>query len=364
MLFLGRPGTDSEDTTGATMVGVALRSDADETLSRLIGEAGDFSVEFPFVLANHLPMVLFALDRLGASEQRLTTFFETYRANCGLVPIPPAIGPIDSANWRNHLGEREREADYRAFFAGEVRRLGRADACRTYLPVLVPGLAASATHALMRLGYASLREDPHETGIALAYLCCTYLPLRQAGSAEPDTDDPVEMLARMRTIDAFKHVESPTDLLWHWMRATAEMPEFAPVVDWLDVRDGGIDRVAAASLRLMAATMTFEALHAVTGTHWVRLIQGFGCDDLALRYFWQAICSVYPKIGMPVLPDETAFEEMRRLPCPDWPEIMAAACASDDEHDISFTFSASEEQRIRGDRLYQVTAARRLGLIT
>ena len=346
------------------MVGVALRSNADDTLARLIGEAGDFSVEFPHVLANHLPMVLAALDRLGASERRLATYFETYRENSGLVPIPPAVGPINAENWQDHLGEREREADYRAFFAGEVRRLGRVDACRAYLPTLVPGIAASATHALMRLAYASLREDTHETGIALAYLCCTYLPLRPAGEAAPDTDDPAEMLARMRAIDAFWHVESPSDLLWHWMRATAAVPEFAPVVDWLDVRNGGIARVAAASLRLMATTMTFEALHAVTGTHWVRLIKGYGCDDPALRYFWQAICSVYPKIGMPALLDETTFEEMRRLTCPDWPEIMAAACASDDEHDISFTFSASEEQRVHGDRLYQVIAARRVGLIT
>ena len=53
----------------------------------------------------------------------------------------------------------------------------------------------------------------------------------------------------------------------------------------------------------------------------------------------------------------------RRRPCPDWPEIAAAAVRSDDEHDLSLVFSAREEQREFGDRLYQVVAARRMQLI-
>lgn len=345
------------------MVAVAPRPHDEDVLTRLIGAAGAYSVEFPFVLANHLPMVLYALHRLGAGEGRLEAFFETYRDANGLVPVPPPVAPITAATWRDHLGERTREADYRAFFAREVRRLGREGAMRTYLPHLVPGIAASALHALMRLAYATLRRDGEETAVALAYLCCTWLPLRPAGSSAPDTADPAETLARMRGIAAFARVESESHLLWHWMRATAALPAFAPVVDWLDLRDGGLARVADASLRLMAATMTFEALHAVTGAHWIRAIGGFGSDEPALRYFWQAICAVYPKIDMPALPDEAALEAMRRLACPDWPEIRAAACASDDEHDISYVFSAGAEHGLYGDRLYQVTAARRVGLI-
>lgn len=332
-------------------------------MSQQIAQAGTFSVEFPHLLANHLPMVLYALHALGADDDRLATYFATYRDANGLVPVPPPVAPIDAGTWRDHLGDRAREADYRSFFAGEVGRLGQRSALAAWLPVLVPGIAASALHSLMRLAYATLRGDPDETAIGLAYLCCAYLPLRPAGDAPSQTADPAEVLARMRGIDAFQRVESPSHLLWHWMRATADLPEFAPVVNWLDVRGDGLARVAAASLRLMAATMTFEAVHAVTGAHWVRLVRGNGCDDTMLRYFWQAVASVYPKIGMPPLLDEAAYEAMRRLPCPGWPEIAAAACASDDEHDLSYAFSAREEQAVYGDRLYQVTAARRLGLI-
>ena len=82
-----------------------------------------------------------------------------------------------------------------------------------------------------------------------------------------------------------------------------------------------------------------------------------------LRYFWQAIAALYPKLGFPDLPSAETLEAWRRQPCPDWPEIAAAAVRSDDEHDLSLVFSAREEHRKFGDRLYQVVAARRIQLI-
>src|SRR5206468_4266591 len=96
----------------------------------------------------------------------------------------------------------------------------------------------------------------------------------------------------------------------------------------------------------------------------LRLIEPLNPDpDLALRYFWQAIAALYPKIGFPDLPTADMLDTWRHAPCPDWPEIEAAAVRSDDEHDLSLVFSAREEWRTHGDRLYQVVAARRLRLI-
>jgi len=42
---------------------------------------------------------------------------------------------------------------------------------------------------------------------------------------------------------------------------------------------------------------------------------------------------------------------------------MAAAVRSNDEHDLSLVFSANEEQKVYGDPLYQLVAARRVGLV-
>ncbi len=161
-------------------------------LGELLIEAHGFSAEFPFFLANHMPMMLVALARLGASDARLGEWFATYRDVSGLVPVPPAVHPIERQHWADALGDRSREGDYRAFFAQEVARLGIGGACGAYLPTLVPGIAASALHAFMRLAYAVMENDPAETGVALGYWAATYLPLVPATGAPPDTDDPAD----------------------------------------------------------------------------------------------------------------------------------------------------------------------------
>jgi hypothetical protein len=228
----------------------------------------------------------------------------------------------------------------------------------------LPGLAASATHGLMRLAYGVLRDDEEEIAIALGYWAATYLELGAAEGNAPVTDDPAEVLLRMRQVDSFRCVETELDLLWHFMRAIAAKPEFRPIVDSLAIGPGTAARMREASLALYAGTMDFCALHAVTGCHWLRMLRPATPDPQpALRYFWQAIAALYPKIGFPELPDAEAVEGWRRLPCPAWPDIDAAAVRSDDEHDLSLVFSAREEFRTFGDRLYQVVAARRMQLI-
>jgi hypothetical protein len=333
-------------------------------LERAVAWSRQWSAEFPICLANHLPMVLVALHRIGASDQRLEAYCYIYHEQNGLVPVPERIGEITRDNWREFLGQREREGDYRAFFAGEVARLGATPAALIYLPELMLGMAASATHAFMRMAYATMTDSDEETGVALAYWAATYLSLGASRGTPPSTDDPAEVLAFMSGPAAFRHVEPERDLLWHFMRAVARKPEFAPVVDMLAVGPETHDRVARCSLALYAATLDFCALHAVTGTHWLRLMAPRTPDRATpLRYFWQAIASLAPKIGFPNLPNADELEAWRRARLPDWPEIYRAAVTRDDEHDLSFSFSAGEEFKHYADRLYQYAAAKRLNLV-
>ncbi|MGO8655002.1 questin oxidase family protein, partial [Rhizobium ruizarguesonis] len=116
-------------------------------------------------------------------------------------PVPPPVAPIIRAAWTEALGDRTREADYRAFFIGETRRLGIDAVIRTYLPAMVNGLAGSATHPLMRLAYVVLKKDDQEVGTALGYWAACYLLLPSATGAAPDTDDPGKILADVGTIE-------------------------------------------------------------------------------------------------------------------------------------------------------------------
>jgi len=323
----------------------------DATLAR----AREDSAELPYCLSNHGPMVAIALDRLGAPPARVAQWSDGYREANGLVAPPPPVAPIAAENWDAALGQRAREADYRAFFTGETRR---------YLPRLAPGVAGSALHPLMRLAYATLKGDAEEAGAALGYWAACYMPLPAAGSHAPDTDDPGEVLAGVASIEGVRDYEPETDLLWRNIRAVADLPGFAPVVDRLAFGSDTPRRLAETALALFAATEDFAALHAITGLHWIRLVAP-NLDDAEPPYrtFWQVIASLVPKIGFPSLPGAEALDKLRTRPAPEWPEIRARAIACVDEHDISLTYSAFAEQAVWGDPLYRVVAARRVGLI-
>ncbi|MDR3473119.1 MAG: questin oxidase family protein [Devosia sp.] len=331
----------------------------------IIAEYGQRSGEFPDFLANHLPMVLEAMARLGASSTRLAEYARTYTLEHRVPFPPPGVGPIRAGNWQQHLGNRSREADYRAFFAGEVALLGADAAIRHYMPVLANGVAASATHGLMRLGYASLRADDVEVGIALGYWAATYLALPlPADNGRSGRREPLELVVAMRPIEAFRHVEPNSHLLWRWIEAMGSLPEFQALLGQVRADPGLLEDMRRASLALYAATMSFEALHALTGCHWLRLVSPHVDEPamLAAR-FWEVVMALYAKIGMPELPSAEQLDVWRHSPVPPDAEIAAAAVASDDEHDHSLVFSALEEFKVYGDPLYRVVAARRVGLI-
>ncbi len=332
-------------------------------LTQIMDEMAAYHSEFAKTYANHAPMVLVALSRIGGSPERLRDFFEHYREDKKLFAAKSGRAPIDATNWQSALGERDREADFRAFFAGEVARLGIDGALRLYLTPLARGIGASALHALMRTAYAVLRASEADTAIALAYWCAAYFDMPAPTGAAPLTADPAEVLARTARIEAL-HGQPVRELLWHNIRQSAQTPAFAPVVDWLAVDAHTTRRLAAASIALFAATQEFCALHAVTGTHWVRLVLPHtDTPELLQRHYWQVIAALMPQMGFPQLPDAATLDAWRALPAPDWPQIEAAAAASYDEHDISLVFSAREEMAVYGDPLYRLAAARRMGLV-
>lgn len=334
-------------------------------LDRIMVEMPRYGSEFTGTYANHAPMVLVALWRIGGSPERLRDFFQHYHDAKALLPFGEGVAPVDRENWQEAIGQREREPDLRAFFIDEVARLGIDGALRTYLPRLAPGVGASAFHALMRMAYGVLRDSESDVAIALAYWAACYLALPPSTNAAPLTEDPAEVLARVAQIPKL-HELPLQELLWQNMHLVGQQREFAPVVDWLAMTPDTSHRMAASAIALFTATQDFCALHAVTGLHWLRIIAPHCPPDAMtamLRHFWQGIAALMGEMGFPTLPDAATLDRWRSLPVPPWEEIKAAAAKSYDEHDISIVFSASEEMKFHGDPLYQLAAARRVGLV-
>ncbi len=163
-------------------------------IDAIMKEMPYYSFEFEKTFANHAPMVLVALDRIGGSAERLQDFFDHYRDYKHLQPVPLSVEPIHAGNWQGALGDRQREADLNLFFLSEVKRLGADEAIRHYLPFLAGGVGASAFHALMRLAYGLIRRDATEIALSLAYWTATYLTLPPAGGARPMTKEPAVVL--------------------------------------------------------------------------------------------------------------------------------------------------------------------------
>jgi len=329
----------------------------------LIAEAGKRSGEYPDYLANHLPMVLEAMARLGATGGRLAEY-ASYYGDTHKVPYPPPHRErIDRSNWRSAFGDRTREADYRDFFVEEVGRLGHRETVRIYVPILAGGVAASATHGLMRLAYGIMRGDETEIGVALGYWAATYLPLPVPSSGD-GRETPVDLLLSMRSGSRFLKVEPRSTLLWHWIEAMGRLEEFQALLGRVRTDEALLVQMREASLVLYAGTRSFEALHALTGCHWLRLVSPYLDEPgkLAAR-FWEVVMALYPKIGMPDLPTADQLAAWRSIEPPPDREIAAAAVASDDEHDHSLVFSALEEFKATADPLYRVVAARRVGLL-
>jgi hypothetical protein len=137
--------------------------------------------EFDGWLSNHGPMAAEAMTRHGQADS-VHQWLDSYVQR--LEEFPRGIGPI-GAHWREALGDPRRVADWTSYFRREVTGQPWQQVLGTWWPRLLPGLAAAATHGVIRTGHA-LRalladgEDPAhlaELAHSLAYWAARWQPV-------------------------------------------------------------------------------------------------------------------------------------------------------------------------------------------
>jgi hypothetical protein len=142
--------------------------------------------EFEGWLSNHGPMAAEAMARHGHAEN-VGPWLDSYVRR--LEQFPRGSGPI-GADWADALGDPRRIADWTAFFSQETAGQPWRQVLATWWPRLLPGVAAAATHGIIRVGHAVRAlladgEDPvHVTELAhgLAYWAARWQPV-------PGTED-------------------------------------------------------------------------------------------------------------------------------------------------------------------------------
>ncbi|MBD8512746.1 questin oxidase family protein [Photobacterium sp. WH77] len=282
-------------------------------------------------LSNHLPMALVALARCGASPLQLQHFYQKYT---------PQLQPIRQGNPTQEtapeLGIRDSFAAFYRQFRQHIAAQGVVSVLHEWLPVLLPGLATSAFHGLIRLSYAVETGESDEIAVSLAYWASEYQALGELHFTEQyQAETQLE-----QACEAFRHyafqpgiiVDRVNEVVHH-----AAYQSIAAVPDDLTESD-----IARLTIRAYLASNDFTLLHGVTGFDALLQLMPFLPDRrLALAYYWQgyvaAFCSTQDR-PFPNQPQPSSIE-------PDWVAWFSTVATLSDDHSIKLTYSCS--------RLYQ-----------
>lgn len=153
--------------------------DSEGTLDEAYERLHRTGPEFEGWLSNHGPMAVEAMVRRGQAR-RVHGWLDGYMRR--LDEVPRGTVPID--DWCAALGEPRRLGDWLAYFAREVAERPWRTVLETWWPRLLPGIAAGATHGVIRTGHAVhalLERDDGprraELGQALGYWAARWQPV-------------------------------------------------------------------------------------------------------------------------------------------------------------------------------------------
>lgn len=332
------------------MTTTALEARIRPSTRRLIEDAHRFSPFYGGYLANHLPMALIALDRLGADDAQVEAFARRYARK--LEPLPAPGDRIAEADHARFLGRRDAVASWIAFFEGELARDGAEAVLSRWVVRLMPGVGSTAFHGAIRLSYAlesgSGRELAHALGQWAADLEPLGAPAAVAGAASP-----AEALASLNGDPRFTRRRYAGGSIAARMARAAADPEAAALIASVDPRKLDVRGQARALLGAYAATGDFTVLHGVAACLAVRTLLPYAKDPAAARgHLWRALACAYlsaggPAAGAPLRGDEGLS----------WPEIQARAADSRDEHDIKLAYACRREWEDGGGDLYRRAAS-------
>jgi hypothetical protein len=331
------------------------------TLHRLLDEAAAFDPEYGDALSNHLPMAWLALARLGASEARLREWGGAYAQRRALRPSR-AREPWPAGDaWTGCLGRPSAWPIYLDLFEQWLGHESVADVLPQVLPALMPGVAASAFHGLIRTAAGVQAGHAGEVAQGLAHWAAWHQPLgpmppsaSRTASADAAPVDPALLLRRLHA------GTSRAGLISQRMQAAAADGRVSGVAARLAIDAGTPERLARAAAFAYAESGNFTALHLVTGTHAMGVLVRFVDDGeeadggttqaTTWRWYWQAYAhGVVAAQLRPAAAPLTLFE---------WPELIDTALSAPDEHLVKLVDACREEERRYGGGDWRRAASR------
>ena len=327
---------------------------ASETLQLLLDAQLQLPAEYQDQLTSHLPMALQALHSLGATPQRMQAFYAAYVKRFDGMQATAAAQPV--ADWRSLRGQRNAYPALLVSMRSLVARAGVDATLRALLPDLLPGVAAAAFHGLIRTAHAVQSRHTGEVAAALAYWAWRWQPMV-----------PPLVPADLMSLSAWSEALVREALTWRTdgplisirMDQASRGAVYRSLADALQPftdLQSAIASLAALAAERYVASPNFTVLHMITGLRALRVLSPWieseeGVQSMLVRAFTAAYLAAHV-MPLAVIPKP-------RLNT--WPEVIAAAIASDDDHDIKLVHACREEASVYGEGNYLRAAGLAVG---
>ncbi|MGW2654213.1 questin oxidase family protein [Streptomyces sp. NPDC001478] len=168
-------------------------TDASGTLDEALERLHSFGPERDGWLSNHAPMAVEALVRHGRAPG-VHRWIDHYRDR--LEDMPERFAEVTPENWAEAMGDPRRIADWTRFFVRETAERPWRAVLAEWWPRLLPGIAAGATHPVIRVGHAvrtlldTEENAPRVAELAhgLGYWAARHQPLPDLSAQAPAAD--------------------------------------------------------------------------------------------------------------------------------------------------------------------------------
>ncbi|WP_405145604.1 questin oxidase family protein [Sphaerisporangium sp. NBC_01403] len=295
--------------------------------------------EFEGWLTNHGPMAAESMVRRGHARE-VHRWLDGYIRR--LEELPRGTWPIAADDWHVALGDPRRLGDWLTFFEREVKEQPWRSVLETWWPRLLPGIAAGATHGVIRTGHAvhallSHEDGPRlaEFGQALGYWATRWQPVPATAAPSGTAGSPHALAAIPRVPDQRDGINHRLDQLADVPGWTSALAALKPAADAEQARDRISQLADAATLRYLpnahgsaimlvhsatAPTAVLRTLPALPTTLWGASLAAAWAAGAAVTAAY-APAEPMPRQSLPTAPDSAA-------------EVFARAVRHQDEHVI------------------------------
>jgi len=306
------------------------------TSSMLATNIRDYQVTYGNRLFNHLSISLSALTYLDASEEQIISFYSHYIDRLSIrEPQRQTYDPI-----------AQQSAVLLEYYRTSLSEIGIEQTLKAELATLMPGIIAGGFYALNRLASAISLKDIDEIATSLTYWRVYYLEL---GEITSSLDMPPTKILR-QLIKVIGHFRFPAGNTCDRVKSVSTLYDYQNSDN--QPHEISLEIIADATVKIYQMTGDFTMLHALTATASLKVILPY-CEEqeLALRYFWQAVVVAYLSTGGAPM---SSVEQSPLLP---WAEIFSFCHQSPNEHLIELCRACHQlDELLTHQRCHQVAS--------